>query len=360
MSEANVIFTYKDIKVIIPCKTSEKIKNILERFTEKLNIDNNKIFLTYNGNKVNEELSFDELANKEDKLSKCINIILHEINNNIIIGENLKKPKEISCPNCLENIYIKIEDIKISACNCENLDSIENKSEIDSSNIINDIFKQINNGDRKHSNENQFEEFKKYIDKFCNDINDIIDKLKYVLINIQIYYNKIFNNNYETPQNESININKIIKEMKGLVSDDRLVYKFKKVINIYELLNIKENNNDQIEYDNFIIGEINVLEENINKSTRIIGSFEECKREKKWKDEEKYNGMENEKEIKENCIIEINNKVIPFSYFYKFNDTGKYKIKYSFIKNLKNLNYLFFNCRNLTNKFQEFQYSKYY
>ena len=132
-------------------------------------------------------------------------------------------------------------------------------------------------------------------------------------------------------------------------------------MNIYELLNIilvtknlvhiyiKENNNDQIEYDNYIIGEINVLEENINKSTRIIGSFEECKREKKWKDEEKYNGMENEKEIKENCIIEINNKVIPFSYFYKFNDTGKYKIKYSFIKNLKNLNYLFFNCRNLIN-----------
>lgn len=244
MSEANVIFTYKDIKVIIPCNTSEKMKNILERFTEKLNIDNNKIFLTYNGNKVNEELSFDELANKEDKLSKCINIILHEINNNIIIGENLKKPKEISCPNCLENIFVKIEDIKISACNCENIDSIKNKSEIDSSNIINDIFKQINNGDRKHSNENQFEEFKKYIDKFCNDINDIIDKLKYVLINIQIYYNKISNNNYETPQNESININKIIKEMKGLVSDDRLVYKFKKVMNIYDLLNIKENNNE--------------------------------------------------------------------------------------------------------------------
>ena len=45
------------------------------------------------------------------------------------------------------------------------------------------------------------------------------------------------------------------------------------------------------------------------------------------KDENKYI---NEEEIKEKCIIEINNKIIPFTYYYKFNKKGKFTIKYRF------------------------------
>ena len=41
---------------------------------------------------------------------------------------------------------------------------------------------------------------------------------------------------------------------------------------------------------------------------------------------------ENEKEIKENCIIEINNKRIPFNYLYKFKEKGKFIIKCIFKK----------------------------
>ena len=36
--------------------------------------------------------------------------------------------------------------------------------------------------------------------------------------------------------------------------------------------------------------------------------------------------MKNEKEIKENCIIKINNKRIPFNYLYKFKEKGKFRI----------------------------------
>ena len=60
------------------------------------------------------------------------------------------------------------------------------------------------------------------------------------------------------------------------------------------------------------------------------------------------NDCENEKEIKENCQIFINDKLIPFSYFHKFNNKGNYKKKYIFKNNVKNANYMFSKCSSLT------------
>ncbi len=76
-------------------------------------------------------------------------------------------------------------------------------------------------------------------------------------------------------------------------------------------MNIKENKNKKIEYDNYIIGEIDILENDLNQYIRVISSFEEYKRNYKLKDIENYYKFYNENEIKENCIIEINN----FSHF---------------------------------------------
>ena len=42
----------------------------------------------------------------------------------------------------------------------------------------------------------------------------------------------------------------------------------------------------------------------------------------------------NEKEIKENIEIKINEKIIEFTYTYKFKKDGKYKIEYLFKNNL--------------------------
>ena len=52
-------------------------------------------------------------------------------------------------------------------------------------------------------------------------------------------------------------------------------------------------------------------------------------------DKEDYYKYKNEKEIKEKCIIKINNKRIPFNYLYKFKEKGKFIIKYLFKKILK-------------------------
>ena len=101
---------------------------------------------------------------------------------------------------------------------------------------------------------------------------------------------------------------------------------------------INENNRN-----NFIISEVKIKEEDVDKKIRIINSYENFKRENDWKndiDEYKY---KNEKEI-EKCIIIINNLKISFSYYYRFKEVGIYEIKYIFKNSLNSLSCLFWGC----------------
>ena len=56
----------------------------------------------------------------------------------------------------------------------------------------------------------------------------------------------------------------------------------------------------------------------------------------------------NEDEIKK-CEIRINEKLIPFNYYYQFKSKGKYTIKYSFNTNITNMFFMFAECSSLTN-----------
>ena len=91
-----------------------------------------------------------------------------------------------------------------------------------------------------------------------------------------------------------------------------------------------------------IIAEIAIKEDDVNKQHRILNSFENFQRETKKKAKEDDFEFENEKEIKEKCEIKINEIVIPFNYYYKFEKEGNYKIEYSFKGELTKLNHLFF------------------
>ena len=106
-----------------------------------------------------------------------------------------------------------------------------------------------------------------------------------------------------------------------------------------ELLKKSNNNN------NYIIAEILIDGRNINKDILIINSYENLRGKLNSHNYEEK--LKNEKEIKE-CDIEINGKIINFSYFYKFNREGKYRIIYYF-NNLKNSNHLFCECSSIIN-----------
>ena len=101
--------------------------------------------------------------------------------------------------------------------------------------------------------------------------------------------------------------------------------------------------------NNYIIGEIRINSYEINKDILIINSFENAKRKRKWEDSKDEWKYENEKEIKENIEIKINDKPIKCSYYYKFEKEGNYIIKYSFKNNLNKTCYMFSYCDSLIN-----------
>jgi len=82
----------------------------------------------------------------------------------------------------------------------------------------------------------------------------------------------------------------------------------------------------------------------VNKDVRIINSYEAFERSRGVKtfDEKKKNEINIRK-----CKIFIEGKQIPFSYFYKFGNTGTFKNKYCFQSNIKSLYALFCDCNNI-------------
>ena len=147
-----VEFVYNGAITLIQCNMNEKMKEIIKRFKEKANINNNNIFYTYDGKiGINEELKFEEIANNVDKNRKKMNILVYDTE--IEIKEkDIIKSNNIICPECKENIKMEIKDYKINLYGCKNKHRIENillnefeeTQNIDRLNIICDICKNNN------------------------------------------------------------------------------------------------------------------------------------------------------------------------------------------------------------------------
>ena len=112
----NIKFNYKGIETIIQCNIYENIKEIINKFKIKADI-NNEVYYLYNGTKINEELKIEEIINNEDRKMNIMNILVNDIieeeNKNII------ESKEMICPKCKENIIINIKDYKFEM-KCKN------------------------------------------------------------------------------------------------------------------------------------------------------------------------------------------------------------------------------------------------
>ena len=148
---AEIKFIYKDKTTVIQCQENEILKEIIKRYSTKIMKNIDKLFFLYNGFKINEEYSFNELANNFDKVNKKMIILVNDIES-IENNDNIKKSKEIICPNCRGNIRIKFENYKIKLFGCENdhiykdiqLNEFNKLQNIDESQIICDNCKAIN------------------------------------------------------------------------------------------------------------------------------------------------------------------------------------------------------------------------
>jgi len=284
--------------------SNEEIKKIKSYLNKKIKdlpgaIVFSKSFLSFSKEREIAE-SFLNYENKNKNLSKVLYILEKDDN----IGYNLSTHGDIekisSIPNEKEVLFFPFSSFEIKE------------------------IKEINIGKEK-----RYEIKLLYLGKYLKDI----EKNK-----------NIINKEIKIPDSE---FKKQLSEF-GLIKKEKI-----KNINTKILYNEYKKYERDIEgnnkKNNIIIGEINISSKNINKDIQIINSFENNKRIYGYEDKEDDYKHENEKEIKENIEIRINGKKIEFSYKYKFNKEGKYKIEYLFKKDLTKTNYLFHYCESLTN-----------
>ena len=107
-----VEFIHNGFSTIIQCDQNVKMEEIVNKFINKTKLDKNSIFFLYNGDKIDINLSFNQLINEVDKKEKKLKILVSNLNESE--SNSLKfKSHEIICPKCGEIAMINIEDYRI-------------------------------------------------------------------------------------------------------------------------------------------------------------------------------------------------------------------------------------------------------
>ena len=146
-------FNYNQNKIIIQGNPNNLFKEIIEKYTNKTNLDINILYFISNGKIINKKDKLENIMSESDKRNKKIQILVYSINS-IINNENtnIKISKDIICPVCEELCLYEIKDDKIKLYDCKNghmienikLNEFENYQAIDISQIKCDICKNKN------------------------------------------------------------------------------------------------------------------------------------------------------------------------------------------------------------------------
>ena len=158
---SQIDFIYNNSKTIIQCQEEEKISEAIQKFMTKATKSKDDLVFIYNGNKLDEELTFKEAANNIDKINNLMKVLVYD---NLSEDEKvspLKKSKYIICPECGENSRISINNFQVSLYDCKNghvtqnikLKEFEKTQYINQSTIICDICKERN---KSESFDNKF------------------------------------------------------------------------------------------------------------------------------------------------------------------------------------------------------------
>ena len=125
---AKVEFQFNGVNSIIQCNEEQSIYEICNTFISKSHLKENDVNFVYNGRSIelDNNLSFNQIANNNDKERKKMNILVldnEDINNNKI----MIRSKNIICPKCGEEIKIEFnENYKINLFGCKNNHRINN------------------------------------------------------------------------------------------------------------------------------------------------------------------------------------------------------------------------------------------
>ena len=177
---AEVIFIHGVLIINVQCNLNDKMKDIIKKLEEKVKITSGNVYYLYNGDILNnEELTFEQIANEDDKNSKKISItIIDDILD--IKKKEERKLKYIICPECKESIRMEINEYKINLSKCKNGHNIKNillnefkkTQNINFTEIKCDICKQNNKGKTYNNEFHKCLTCKKNICSLCKSNHD--------------------------------------------------------------------------------------------------------------------------------------------------------------------------------------------
>jgi hypothetical protein len=100
MSNASVEFTFEGKVVKIQCSRDDKMKDICEKYANKIEINLNSLVFSYGGSHLNFQLKFKDQVNAIDKERNEISVLVY------------KKEDEFSCHKSGEKLNLNSEEIK--------------------------------------------------------------------------------------------------------------------------------------------------------------------------------------------------------------------------------------------------------
>ena len=122
-----ISFKFEGRTINILSEENEKMGNSIKKFFSKAKINENSVYFVYNGNELDENLSFSQQANKIDIDRKKMIILVNEIEKSVL-KENEIISNEVICPECRESILMNVKDFKINLYKCQNNHKIDNIS----------------------------------------------------------------------------------------------------------------------------------------------------------------------------------------------------------------------------------------
>ena len=124
--DSQIVEFFYDAEIIeIYCSENETMKNIIEKFCNKIPVDKNSICCLYGGKKLDENNKLEDLIKLKNDDEK-IKILVYPMNKQ---GEEeiqqIVKSSNIICPECKDMALIELNNYKISI-NCKKNHNVRN------------------------------------------------------------------------------------------------------------------------------------------------------------------------------------------------------------------------------------------
>ena len=116
---AEVIFIYNGLSITIQCQKDENLKDICQRFEDKVNEELSKIYFIYGGKIIHINQTFNNIYKEYNKDVNIIKILVYSFENNNSNDNEKEKSQDIICPKCENNCLINISEYKINISGCK-------------------------------------------------------------------------------------------------------------------------------------------------------------------------------------------------------------------------------------------------